>query len=305
MPIETTTLLKRIMENDLGKLKRKGQELHSIINGRITVLPPDTRHVDYDVIPIILADGCLYNCGFCAVKSGRGYQVRSRQDVFQQIKRLKKFYGADLPNYNSIFLGMHDALNVGRELIESTVETAFETFNIEHSEMIYPKLFLFGSVDSLLDSQEKVFETINKMPFYTFINIGMESTDQETLDILKKPLSESKVKMAFDRMLDINLKYDFIEITANFVIGSDLPSGHFSSIASLTAKERLESYNKDLIPAITSINTLKMIECYTKKGNIYLSPLIGDKSLKKLLKKFNELKKSSYLSMFMYLIQRL
>ncbi len=305
MPVEIESFLKSVTENNLDRLKHKGEDFHSILNSRISVLPPDTRHTDYDVIPIILSDGCLYNCGFCAVKSGQEFQVRSQQDILKQIKGLKTFYGDDLPNYNSLFLGMHDALNVEKELIEYTIETAVETFDIEHSKMLYPKLFLFGSVDSLLDADESLFETLNKMPFYTFINIGMESPDQETLDKLRKPLSADKVKKSFEKMLDINLAFDYVEITANFVIGSDLPDGHFSSIAELTKKEYLESHNKDLIMAITSMAAPKMHENYVKKGNIYLSPLIGDKSLKKMLKRFDELKKSGYLSMFMYLIQRL
>jgi hypothetical protein len=284
MPREVKKFLKCVAENDLDILKRKGREFHSIINGRITVLPPDSRHVDYEVIPVVVADGCLYNCGFCSIKTGKDFVLRSKKEIINQINNLKKFYKDDICNYNSIFLGMHDALNAGRELIEFSAENAYQIFKIEHSNMKDPKLFLFGSVDSLLDASENLFETINKMPFYTYINIGMESSDQQTLDLLKKPVSAKKVERSFDRMLDINKRYGNVEITANFVMGEGLPEAHFDSISNLTAGR---------------------LDHFFSKGCIYLSPLSSDRSTKDLQRKFVELKNISRLPTFVYLIQRL
>jgi hypothetical protein len=179
---------------------------------------------------------------------------------------------------------MHDALNAGRELIEFSAENAYQIFKIEHSNMKDPKLFLFGSVDSLLDASENLFETINKMPFYTYINIGMESSDQQTLDLLKKPVSAKKVERSFDRMLDINKMYGNVEITANFVMGEGMPAAHFDSISNLTAGR---------------------LDHFFSKGGIYLSPLSCDRSTKDLQRKFVELKNISRLPTFVYLIQRL
>ncbi len=284
MPREVKKFLKCVAENDLNTLKRKGREFHSIINGRITVLPPDSRHVDYEVIPVIVADGCLYNCGFCSIKTGKDFVLRSKKEIIKQIKNLKEFYKDDICNYNSIFLGMHDALNAGRELIEFSAENAYEIFKVEHSNMKDPKLFLFGSVDSLLDASEDLFESINKMPFYTYINIGMESADSKTLALLKKPVSAKKVERSFDRMLDINKRYGNIEITANFVIGEGLSGAHFDSISNLTAGR---------------------LNHFFSKGGIYLSPLSCDRSTKDLQRKFVELKNISRLPTFVYLIQRL
>jgi hypothetical protein len=57
-----------------------------------------------------------------------------------------------------------------------------------------PMMFLFGSVDSLIQAQAPLFEKLNNLPFYTYINIGLESVDQPTLKLLGKPLIESSVR---------------------------------------------------------------------------------------------------------------
>jgi hypothetical protein len=67
-----------------------------------------------------------------------------------------------------------------------------------------PLLFLFGSADSLIRAKSRLFETLNRLPFYSYINIGLESIDQSTLEFIGKPLSDSKVRDAFMKMLDIN-----------------------------------------------------------------------------------------------------
>ena len=125
-----------------------------------------------------------------------------------------------------------------------------------------------GCEVSLLNAEESLFESMEHLPFYTNINIGMESPDPETLDLLQKPLSGDKVKAAFSRMLDINRAYRNIEITANFVIGSGLPPGHFSAVSDLAASGKTGRY--------------------TTKGDIYLSPLMNDPALDELQHRFDE-----------------
>ena len=68
-------------------LHHKAAWLHEIIGSQVSVLPPDTRHVDYEVIPLMIADGCLYQCSFCSIKSRQGYLRRSEGDIIRQIQR--------------------------------------------------------------------------------------------------------------------------------------------------------------------------------------------------------------------------
>ncbi len=279
----------RIIKNDEEALRLRSNQLHHLIGGQVTVLPPDTRHVDYEVIPIIVADGCLYNCGFCRVKTGQDFAPRTARDITRQIKNLRRFYGKDLHNYNAIFLGQHDALSAGRELLELAAQKAYEIFEFERSYLKGTSLFLFGSVDSMIHSEERLFGSLNRLPFSTYINVGLESNDPMTLEGLKKPVSVERVREAFVRILDINRRYEKIEVTANFVFGKDLPSGHLPSLLELIGDR---------------------LDLSRNKGAVYLSPLMEEsmrdkEGKRELLRRFLKLKTQSRFPTFVYLIQRL
>ncbi len=278
-----------VMRNDEKTLRRKADQLHRLIGGQVTVLPPDTRHVDYDVIPIVVADGCLYRCGFCRVKTGQDFNPRPARDIVTQIKNLKRYYGKDLHNYNAIFLGQHDALLAGRKLLELAAEKAYELFEFERSYLKGAFLFLFASIDSINHSEEKLFESLNRLPFSIYINVGLESDDPATLERLKKPVSVEQVREAFLRISDINREYERIEVTANFVFGKDFPASHLSSLLELLGDA----------PSLSR-----------RKGAVYLSPLMEERmrnneEKRELLREFFKLKTQSRLPMFIYLIQRL
>ena len=289
IPQSLRDFLNQVAENDAKTLLVRSQELHHLIGGQVTVLPPDTRHVDYEVIPVIVADGCSYHCGFCRVKTGQDFAPRSRENILEQIKNLKRFYARDLPNYNAIFLGQHDALRVGQELLEFAAISAYELLGFGRSYMKGARLFLFGSADSMIHSEEALFESLNNLPFSVYLNIGLESGDPTTLAVLKKPVGVERVRDAFARMLEINRRYERIEVTANFVSGEDLPPNHLTSILELTQNGLDRFYNK---------------------GSIYLSPLMDGEAKnggrrRELLREFNKVKTRSRLPTFLYLIQRL
>lgn len=284
LPSPAADFINLILEMPPACLEKRGYDLHDIINGPVSVLPPDTRHVEYDVIPLAIADGCLYNCGFCRVKSGVGFKARSQENIMDQLDKLKAFYDKDLVNYNSVFLGEHDALFAGADLIDFAAHNAFETLKIRHSVMKEPRLFMFGSADSILRADQSVFSRINRLPFYIHINVGLESGDPKTLSLLKKPLTAKKVSAAFSRMIKINRSFPNIEISANFVIGADLPPTHIPSIWSMTRNH---------------------LDRFYSKGDIYLSPLENSGVKEDLLTSFNALKGKNRLPTYLYLIQRL
>lgn len=276
-------LINSILDKNDKALHERAQKLHSIIGGRISVLPPDTRHVDYEIIPLNIADGCLFHCKFCRVKSEQQFKPRTEKDIIGQIRQLKAFYGRNLENYNAIFLGNHDALAADDEIISFSATKAYEELHLELYS-INPLLFMFGSVDSLLKAKKQLFEKINNLPFYTYINIGLESVDQHTLRFLGKPLSKSSVEEAFKKMLHINANYENIEITANFVIGEGLSSEHYQSLKYLLGDAPADSCGK---------------------GAIYLSPLIDSPKKRELLPLIKEVKNVSSMPVYVYLIQRL
>jgi len=279
---EREFLLKTIAMNS-RVLEERARELKRLLKGKVTVLPPDTRHVDYDCIPLIIADGCLYQCSFCRIKSNQDFQQRSRQDILNQLDRIKEFYGPDLQNYNSLFLGQHDALNCKDDGIVSTALQAYRLLGFDQSYLEGSFLFLFGSVDSFLNSKDSLFDALNRLPYRTYLNLGLESADQESLDLLGKPLRAEKVEEAFHRLLEINRSYDRLEVTANFVIDMKLPPGHWEALSRLT---------QEYLP-----------QCFDK-GTIYLSPLSRD-GRRELLQNFKELKIKSRRPLYLYLLQRL
>jgi hypothetical protein len=279
---EKAFLLKAIAMDD-RKLAERGRQLTNILNGGVSVLPPDSRHVDYDCIPLNIADGCLYHCSFCRIKSNQNFQVRSCQDILEQLTRIKKFYGPELLNYNSLFLGQHDALNCGCDRILWAAFEAYELLEFKRSYLEGCFLFLFGSVDSFLQTKDHHFKSLNQLPYQTYLNLGLESADQETLDLLGKPLKVEKVEEAFLRLSEINRKYDRLEITANFVIDTKLPPGHWEALSRLT---------RDFFPH------------YFDKGAIYLSPL-NRAGRRELLQRFQQLKMKSRRPLYLYLLQRI
>jgi hypothetical protein len=284
IPTNLKDYLGCVVENDARTLSRKRERLHDILGGAVSVLPPDTRHVDYDVIPLMVADGCLYDCGFCCVKSRQRFQRRPQDNIERQIRRLKRFYSADMRNYNALFLGNHDALAAGGETICRAATSAYQALGFENSFIKNPALFFFGSVDSLLNAGNNFFETLNRTPFYTYINIGLESADADTLALINKPLELNKIKDAFQKLLDINRRYLNIEVTANFLLGEHLSPTH----------------NYALVELIRS-----NLSRFCSKGAIYLSPLSTSRQHNQLLRQFVEIKTKSRLPTHLYLIHRL
>lgn len=287
LPASIGSFIALVQSNSPVALARKAGKIAEIIGDSLTVLPPDTRHVDYEVIPLLIADGCLYKCGFCKVKSSLGFKDRSRENVERQIRELKDFFGSDIPNYNSLFFGQHDALYSDPHLLEFAARRAFDTFGLKESHLQNPSLFLFGSVDSILKSPFETFDRIEALPFRTYINVGLESADGETLRRLRKGITAEAVEAAFTKIVAINRRYERIEVTSNFVFGPDLPDGHIESVLSLARNH---------------------FDRPCPKGTLYFSPLIdaGDSGWKKEIKRqFYRLKIQIPVPSFLYLIQRL
>jgi len=281
--------LQRVKDSRSENLKARAEQLHRIIGCAVTVVSPDMRHVDYNVIPLSIADGCLYRCGFCRVKTNLGFAPRPLDNILEQIEGLKAFYGADLTNYNALFLGQLDALNAGAEPIEFAATRAFEILQLGRSVMKQPRLFLFASVDSLLRTSGALFDRFDRLPYYTYINVGLESAHDPTLVSLKKPISAQRVRDAYAKMVDINQSYQKVEVTANFVLGDALAQEHDASIVELVD-------NASSIPR--------------EKGCLYFSPLVqdtidDDQKKRRIVTRFRKIKRQVRKPAFLYLIQRL
>ena len=136
--------LKAVQNHTPDKLENKAKKLFDITGSRVSVMPPDARHVDYNIIPVNISDGCLYKCRFCKIKNHKKFTNRPVEDIDRQLRQLKQLYNNDIINFNALFLGEHDALNAPGDLILETVQKAYHTFNFKN-----PKLSL-SSVSMLL-----------------------------------------------------------------------------------------------------------------------------------------------------------
>ena len=284
VPREVGEFIDLIITNDDSTLLQKKEVLHTILKGEISVLPPDTRYVDYDVIPLMISDGCNYHCDFCKVKTKLKFRTRSKESILDQLNELKGYYGRNIENYTGLFLGNHDGLAADDSLIEWSASEAYERLGLKNSYSKNLKLFLFSSVDSLLNAGPGLFDWFEQSPYDTHLNIGFESVDETTLARIKKPIAVDKVRDAFDKMLVLNREYPSVEVTANFLLGEQLPEDHNRSLKQLLG---------DLPDSLP------------KKGTVYLSPLMGSTDTESLLPLFYELKSESRLPTYLYLIQRL
>lgn len=284
LPIEFRNCIESALANNSEQLANKADTLFSICGGRSTVLPPDARHVDYNVIPINISTGCLYKCRFCEVKNKLPFTAKSHEEIGKQIGQLQQVYSDDLPNYNALFLGEHDALNTGADTILYTLETAYNAFDFANSYISGCNAFLFGSVTSFMEMDESFFRDLQILPYSVYINIGLESADQATLDKLGKPLTSEVVTEAFRRIQDINDRYSKTEITCNFVIDDELPDTHLPAFLELV---------RESLPHVKP------------KGCVYMSPLKFGQPSRSRTFGFNRLKVLSRVPTYLYIIQRL
>ncbi len=284
VPFEVQQILSQIAQNNDSALERNAKRLVDTLEGRISILPPDCRHVDYDVIPIILAEGCLHNCDFCLVKNCREFQVRSPENITQQLASVKKYFGQDLANYNSVLLGQTDALASGQDMLLHTANEAYRALDLENGHLTGANLFFFGSVDSLLGSEEELFKELNKLPYRTYINFGLESVDGETLEMIKKPLVPEMVEEGFTRLIEINDRYKNLNLSANFLLDPSMPIGHIPALADL-----LEDCRKKK----------------TDKGGVYISPMHGAGRRREIIETVLNLKELAKLPVHLFLMQRL
>ncbi len=265
-------------------LQSRALSLESILGRRITVLPPDARHVDYDILPVNISDGCLHKCRFCRVKNPVPFTPRTRQQVDAQISRIKALYAEDILNYNAVFLGEHDALAAPDDLILYAAARSFSEFETDRSVMQGKNLFMFGSVQALLNKTDAFFSQLSSLGCMTWINIGLESAHQPTLDLIGKSILQADVRRAFARIQQINAAFESIEITCNFLMGDQLEDDHYKTFLSLAR----DSVMRQGI-----------------KGTIYLSPMEFDAPSREKVMAFNRLKTLSRLPTFLYIIQRL
>ena len=282
LPAEQRQILKLFSIWSTGRIKGLATELHRIIKARVPVLPPDCRHVDYDVVPLMISEGCQANCSFCRIKTTGGFHLRDRNEITAQLNDLQDWLGLERSNHAGLFLGQHDALGGGTQPILDAVELAMNM--LPPSQHLAPfSIFLFGSVPSLMAVSDTELHYLNTLPGRVYINIGLESFDQQTLENIGKPVNAEENKETFRRICKLNQRHTNLNISVNIIAGDMAGPNHLQ--ATRTVLEEIYGFD----PHTT----------------IYLSPLMSNFNRSDFLSDLRSLKSLRKLDIYPYLIQRL
>jgi len=262
-------------------VSRMAFELRNILKATIPVIPPETIFVDYEVWPVIVSEGCKANCKFCCVKTGSEFRQRSYTEVRQSIRETKSWFGPEAVNFSSIFLGQNDALSVHIDLLAHTAATAFGAFGKEGCFFKEKRLFLFGSPISILEKSLSEFRQLDGLPFDRIhINVGIESLDEETLEIIGRPFKLSDAQSALNKIDQIHSETKKIEIGVNFLLGEHTGANHL----------------KFLLKWLSTAN-------YMGKGYVFVSPMVESNwGLGRIKRSVLDLKSVSKIPLFMYIL---
>ena len=206
--------------------------LFKILKSRVSILPPDAMICDYQVFPVVISTGCLHNCGFCTVKDGTEFNMRPIKEILWQIKELKNAIKKELSQIKGIFIGNLDALSCDDNLIFKTIEECKKHFPSVKN------FFLFGSVTSFLKKDEAFFKELDDFLLNFFINIGIESLDEQTIKLLKKPEKTKDIINAWHKANYLNRQLLYTEITTNFIISENLRKAHLDKLIHILALEQ-------------------------------------------------------------------
>ena len=305
--------LARIVRMDEPAIAERARRLHEILGGPVSVLPPDTRHVDYDVIPLVAADGCAFHCSFCCFQSPKPFRPRPPEDVEAQIQALRRLYGRQIGELGALFLGNHDVLRAGADRIEFAARRAHRDLALGSAYRTGARLYLFGSADTLAAAGEELFRRIDRLPFETCINVGLESPDPATLAFLGKPLTAQTVRGAFRRMLEVNAACERVEVTANFVLGDALPASHLPALVDLLSGRPGRTPPRGAVylsPLVAGGGCASLPEGGSLRPELHREGVRGEgrarpQERRRIIQTFRDVKFRSRLPAYLYLIQRL
>lgn len=154
------------------------------------------------ICQIITTRGCPYPCSFCGVPniSGKSMRVRKIEYILSEINLLISEFGIE---------EIH--------IIDDNITAAPRNWLIELLESLarekFPVRFALPSGIRIDLIDEHILNLMWKARFYAFA-IGIESSNQKTLDEMKKKL---KIQKVIDKLM-VAKKYDF-HIQGNFIIG--------------------------------------------------------------------------------------
>lgn len=156
----------------------------------VGIVPPDR----YRSLIVQATSGCAWNgCLFCSLYKGQRHRALLPGEVRDHVRRVKTFVGSGVLGRRGVFLGEANALAMAFEPLLGILE-------VLHDEV--PALAT--DISSFIDAFD-VYRTREelgalKKSGLTRVFLGVESGDNETLELLGKPTTASKVGALVDSL---------------------------------------------------------------------------------------------------------
>ena len=165
----------------------------------------DRIYDKYKSLNMTISRGCAHACTFCIAKQfwGRKIRYRDMESVLDEMQMLKEKYGADIITIDddNFLLKKKEASKIMKEMINRNLNIKW--------------LCAGGTNVRVLNKDDEYLDLVIKSG-YCFFNLAIESSSNETLNKIKKPVtaeeSESLVKK-------VRSKYPGVYLNAFFMIG--------------------------------------------------------------------------------------
>lgn len=133
--------------------------------------------------------GCSHNrCTFCAMYIDKKYHVRKMEDIKEDIRMAKKYYG----DLEKVFLADGDALAMPTDDLLEILDTLYKTFpSLKH-------VGIYASPESILEKEMSELTAL-KAAGLTIAYLGVETGDPELLEAIRKGAN-------YDEMLEAGRK---------------------------------------------------------------------------------------------------
>lgn len=175
----------RELIEDIDQIPLPAYDLFEM-NHYVMLRLPNVRSSDR-VATILSGRGCPFECNFC-YRMDKGFRARSAEKIIEEIKFLQD-------NYNITYIGFFDELLMSSE--ERTIELC--------QAFIDSGLKFRWECNGRLNYAD--IETLKKMKEAgcVFINYGIESLDNTTLQVMKKALTVDIVIRGIENTLEVGI----------------------------------------------------------------------------------------------------
>lgn len=156
--------------------------------------------------PIIISNGCLGNCSYCAVKFARG-KLKSRP-IQEIIKEIKDKYKQDSREF---LLTAQDTACYGFDINTNIVDLLKE---ITSQDLDFKLRLGMGNPLYLYKFKEEIVELFKSNKIYKFLHIPIQSGSNKILKKMKRPYTKelyiNLIKYFKENIKDITLATDII-----------------------------------------------------------------------------------------------